>query len=427
MRAESIQVQNFRRFDSFTCKFDPRFSLLVGPNGSGKTSMLRAIHLVLALLRQANQAGNESLGQTEVRRIDNVDPAGEKWQTPVYPCWIKLRVSQVETMEITFAREKMPSGEQYFVADDTETIEGWNFASQRSSRWFDPANTEPLPIIARFGASKPKGNGNSSAVERPFEQKQQIWSMSSDDVSDVQSLAQWFQYNELRKLQEEHEPVVYRQVRAAVLSAIHAVDIKYVVRDNALMVLHEQHGWRKFEQLSDGQLRLASIFCDLAMRCAALNSHLGEDCIVKTPGIVTVDELDLHLHPKWQRDVVADLLKTFPAVQFIATSHSPFLLQAAFEFGKVIDMTSGEFVEPADTSIEDITETVMHVEQPQRGKHFLEMKDLAQRFYELLEQPTHNFEEESDIKRRLDEALAVFANDPASAAWLEQRRIVAGR
>ena len=158
-----------------------------------------------------------------------------------------------------------------------------------------------------------------------------------------------------------------------------------------------------------------------------LNSHLGEDCIAKTPGIVTIDELDLHLHPKWQRDVVLDLRKTFPEIQFIVTSHSPFLLQAAFEFGKVIDMPSGKFVDPGDPSFEDITETVMHVAQPQRGRHFLELKELARQFYELLDQPTHSAEEEAAVKRRLDDALAVFANDPASAAWLEQRRIVAGR
>src|SRR5262249_15923304 len=43
----------------------------------------------------------------------------------------------------------------------------------------------------------------------------------------------------------------------------------------------------------------------------------------KTPGVVLIDELDVHLHPSWQRRVVADLKKTFPGIQFICTSHSP--------------------------------------------------------------------------------------------------------
>jgi energy-coupling factor transporter ATP-binding protein EcfA2 len=427
MHALSIDVQNFRRFESFTCEFDPRFSLLIGANGSGKTSLLRAIHLGLGLLRQVNGGVVESIGETEVRRSDTTDPAGEKWQTSVYPCWVKLHLASILSAPLSIGREKLPSGEQLFVESDQRTAEGWNVVFAKKPNWFDPANTQPIPIIARFGANKPRGASIAGAVSRPFNQKQDVWAMSSDDESNIQNLAQWFQYNELRMLQEGVEPVVYRQVRAAVLAAIHASDIKYVVRDNALMVKHLNEGWRKFDQLSDGQLRLASIFCDLAMRCAALNSHLGEACITETTGIVTIDELDLHLHPKWQRDVVSDLLRTFPKVQFIVTSHSPFLLQAAFEFGKVVELTTGKFVEAGDHSIEDITETVMHVEQPQRSKHFLEMKELAQQFYDLLEQPTHNAAEEAALKLDLDKALSVFANDPASAAWLEQRRVAAGR
>ena len=56
---------------------------------------------------------------------------------------------------------------------------------------------------------------------------------------------------------------------------------------------------------------------------ARLNPHLGADALAGTPGIVLIDELDLHLHPRWQRHVVADLRRTFPLVQFVTTTHSP--------------------------------------------------------------------------------------------------------
>jgi predicted ATP-binding protein involved in virulence len=154
-----------------------------------------------------------------------------------------------------------------------------------------------------------------------------------------------------------------------VLAAIHAEDISFVIRENALMVRHADVGWRKFSDLSDGQQRIAAIFCDLAMRCASLNSHLGEKAIEATTGVVTIDELDLHLHPQWQRTVIQDLLSVFPNIQFIATSHSPFLLQAAFEQGAVIDLGTGKAVSPPDASIEDIAEHVMGVTPfPQRSK-----------------------------------------------------------
>lgn len=81
-----------------------------------------------------------------------------------------------------------------------------------------------------------------------------------------------------------------------------------------------------------------------------------------------LDELDLHLHPNWQRSLVGDLRRIFPNLQFIVTSHSPFLLQAAYEHGKVLDVASGHFVAPTDHSIEDIAESVMGISQPQRGQ-----------------------------------------------------------
>jgi predicted ATP-binding protein involved in virulence len=68
---------------------------------------------------------------------------------------------------------------------------------------------------------------------------------------------------------------------------------------------------------------------DLASRAAILNPHLANAALRDTPGVVIVDELDLHLHPKWQRHVIRDLKATFPSVQFIATTHSPQLVGEA--------------------------------------------------------------------------------------------------
>jgi predicted ATP-binding protein involved in virulence len=242
-------------------------------------------------------------------------------------------------------------------------------------------------------------------------------------------LTSWFQYYELRGLQEKATPLLLKLARQAVLAAIHADDISFVIRENALMVRHADVGWRKFSDLSDGQQRIAAIFCDLAMRCASLNSHLGEKAIEATTGVVTIDELDLHLHPQWQRTVIQDLLSVFPNIQFIATSHSPFLLQAAFEQGAVIDLGTGKAVSPPDASIEDIAEHVMGVTPfPQRSKRWHDMKAVATKYYELLEvaKKSTDSQEVQAVKLRLDELIIPYTKDPAYAAWLEMHRAAAG-
>jgi predicted ATP-binding protein involved in virulence len=428
MLIKSIEIENYRRFEHYTCSFDPRFTLLMGPNGTGKTSLLNAVFRGLSAYLQS--AGSHSdLPDQDVRRVDTVDPGASRWRTPVYPSRIVVEVHLASEDRLFMAERD--SREFRFISSDprysARSMNTWQFLQGKTKEWLDPANTQAIPVFARFGAvNTVNGSGRPGAVAAPFENKAQVLQRAQSDAVDIGQLAQWFQYNELRTLQEGQQPLAYRVARQAVLAAIHAIDIKYVVRDNQLMLLHENRGWRPFDQLSDGQRRIAAIFCELALRCASLNSQLGEDCIVATPGVVTIDELDLHLHPLWQRSIVGDLCKTFPKLQFIAASHSPFLLQAAYEYGKVLDVSSGSFVEPTDRSIEDIAESVMGVAGPQRGQRFLELKRLAQEFYELLESKPSNAHEESALKDRLDEAMAPFANDPAAAAWLEQRRIVAG-
>jgi predicted ATP-binding protein involved in virulence len=428
MLIKSIEIENYRRFEHYTCSFDSRFTLLMGPNGTGKTSLLNAVFRGLSAYAHSAGFGGD-LPDQDVRRVDTVDPGSSRWRTAVYPSRINLQVHFADEDRLLTA-ERDSQQYRWFSNDPRYSMLStttWQFLAGKTKAWLDPTNTEAIPIFARFGASNTvNGSGRPGAVAAPFESKAQVLARVQSDAVDVAQLAQWFQYNELRTLQEGQQPLTYRVAREAVLTAIHASDIKYVVRDNQLMLLHKDQGWRPFDQLSDGQRRIAAIFCELALRCASLNSQLGEDCIVATPGVVTIDELDLHLHPLWQRSIVGDLCKTFPKLQFIAASHSPFLLQAAYEYGKVLDVSSGSFVEPTDRSIEDIAESVMGVADPQRGQRFLELKRLAQEFYELLESKPSNAHEESALKDRLDEAMAPFANDPAAAAWLEQRRIVAG-
>ncbi|SAM31430.1 AAA family ATPase [Pseudomonas sp. 1 R 17] len=77
-------------------------------------------------------------------------------------------------------------------------------------------------------------------------------------------------------------------------------------------------------QLSDGEKCLLAMVGDLARRLTLLNRQVAEP--LKGKGVVLIDELDLHLHPAWQRTVVANLERTFPNCQFIITTHSPQIL-----------------------------------------------------------------------------------------------------
>jgi len=426
MKQLTLDLKNYRKFKTLHLEFDPRFTLLMGVNGTGKTSVLQGIWRSWLPLTSSANAGSPFPINSEVHRQASVDVSSESWLTPLFPL---QATGNFDWNGVTMCGIGVALGS----TGNTSIISINNLPRHQIDMQvkaaLQPDSRAPIPLLARFGASKPMPAGETGGLKKPFAERKDVWSLAQSDEVNAAQLTSWFQYYELRGLQEKETPLLLTLARKAVLAAIHAEEISFIIRENALMVRHADVGWRKFSDLSDGQQRIAAIFCDLAMRCASLNSHLGEKAIEETTGVVTIDELDLHLHPQWQRTVIQDLLSIFPNIQFIATSHSPFLLQAAFAQGSVIDLATGEAVTAPDDSIEDIAEHVMGVHPfPQRSKRWHDMKAVATEYYNLLEvaKKSTDSQEVQAVKLRLDELIIPYTNDPAYAAWLEMHRAAAG-
>jgi predicted ATP-binding protein involved in virulence len=90
---------------------------------------------------------------------------------------------------------------------------------------------------------------------------------------------------------------------------------------------------------------MIALVADIAHRCARLNPHLRENAARETSGILLVDEVDMHLHPRWQQLVIDLLQKAFPSFQIILTTHSPHVLSTVNrECIRVIRLVDGENV-----------------------------------------------------------------------------------
>ena len=144
---------------------------------------------------------------------------------------------------------------------------------------------------------------------------------------------------------------------------------------------------------------MVALVADIAIKAVIHNSYLVPDSrrtetdakllpevLQRTPGFVLIDEIDAHLHPKWQRRVVDDLKLTFPGTQFVCTSHSPFIIQS-LEAGELRTLDPGghALVEYADRSIEDIAEEVQRIEVPQQSRKALVLTRATERYFKLLQ------------------------------------------
>jgi len=127
----------------------------------------------------------------------------------------------------------------------------------------------------------------------------------------------------------------FEVVCRAALQCIEGADDVRFDSDRDQIVLSIGGESQPFDNLSAGQRMMLALVVDLAIKVVTQNAHLlpadelGPDdaplarVLQKTPGIVLIDELDVHLHPRWQRLVATQLKATFPAIQFVCTSHSP--------------------------------------------------------------------------------------------------------
>lgn len=116
------------------------------------------------------------------------------------------------------------------------------------------------------------------------------------------------------------------------------------VQEEPLSLLVDKNGQTlDLSQLSDGERSFLAMICDLGRRLALANPRL--DNPLNGAGVVLIDELELHLHPKWQREVSAKLRNTFPNIQFITTTHSPQVV-ASVEPDQVHLLASAGIIHP---------------------------------------------------------------------------------
>lgn len=124
-------------------------------------------------------------------------------------------------------------------------------------------------------------------------------------------------------------------------------------------------------QLSDGEKCLLAMVGDLARRLAIANPGLSDQ--LQGKGVVLIDEIELHLHPKWQREIIPALTRTFPNCQFIVTTHSPqvvshvkpqriYILEK-IDNGIVAKRPSSSFGRDSNSILEDLMDV------PERPQH----------------------------------------------------------
>ncbi len=236
----------------------------------------------------------------------------------------------------------------------------------------------------------------------------------------------WLKYREKRKKLTNEENPIFETIKQTINEFFGKKMNFSIDKYDELVITLPDKTMLPFNNLSEGYRDYIGLIADIAYRASLLNSNLGINAPKKSPGVILIDEIDLHLHPKWQREILGKLRDTFPMMQFITTTHSPFIIQS-LNSGELINLENNLQNEYADRSIEDIAENVMGINVPQRSERYQKMYETAKKYYKLLEESKGvDSVEKERMKLELDNLIAPFSDNVAYYAFLESKKMCAG-
>ena len=422
MKIHQLEVRNFRGFEHQTFHFPDQFTVLIGENGTGKTALLDALAIGAdALFAGFDKVSTRPISDNEVRRV-RYEMEQISTIEPQYPVLVSCQ-GVVDGHEISWERSVEKAGRRSYLKP-RKIVDISKKLQERVGKGEDVL----LPLIAYYGTGRLWLQKKEEFVKTVKPSSRMVgYEDCLEPASNQKVLLRWFKTMEIATLQRGESLGVLDAVKAAIVNCIEdCQNFKYDILEDELIATLKDGRTLPFRMLSDGFRNMLGMVADIAYRAAVLNPQLGSEAAQKTPGIVLIDEIDLHLHPKWQRRVVEDLRATFPALQFVATTHSPFIVQSLRE-GELINLGSQPPEEYHDKSIEDIAENVMGVELPQKSERYLEMMKAAEEYYRVLQEAKDaSLEQIEELKSRLDELTIPYSDDPAYQAFLKMEREAAG-
>lgn len=338
MYLSRIHIENFKGIKNADIDFGRSVNLIIGDNGTGKTSVLEAVSVVLGgFLSGIDGVNPLHFSKDEIRRENQLTGTGSNniiYKTPVcVSACLELNAGDKNHADIQlfeFCRQKKS------VKSARSTVEPRDICRTAQRMADNPGAI--LPVISYQSFSR-VSNQKKGKRENPFSNdfsRVTGYADCLEEAANDKMLASWCKKMEQVSWQQEKPVLEYEAVKKAVsdfmtfMQGGSRILVSYDKRTEEL-VYSDGEELLPIRLLSSGFRNLLGMVFDIAYRMAVLNPDLLGSITEETPGIVLIDEIDMHLHPNWQWKVVDALKNTFPKVQFIATTHSPIILASCKE------------------------------------------------------------------------------------------------
>lgn len=415
MNIKLLQLENFRNFEKAEFSFPTNFTVVIGENGRGKSSVLQGLRVAAStFFLGIDEAERYHIQKEDVRRIDLKNRF-----VPQKNCSVTATGElDGEQIEWTRTLAKITGRTEYKQATDLVNI---------AKKLNDLVNVEfrediDLPVINYFSTARLWGEVKQTfKLKKKGSRLKDGYARCINDKSDKNSAMEWIKSAYWKKLKDKPESVLLDAVLKAISTCIPQWEPSEWDEDSDDLggIYTDINGIKHFVPLyflSDGLRTMAAMVAEIAYRCATLNPHLGIDAVKETKGIVLIDEIDMHLHPKWQQNVVTDLKKAFPNIQFIATTHSPFIVQS-LKAEELINLDRLTDIDPLRLTINEVSTSVMGL-PAEFGSENQKMESISKEYLSMLSDDNKGIEKEN-LLNQLEKEIS----DPAVRAFLSLQKL----
>ena len=393
MKLRKVDITNFRCFSELSIPLHKDVNVIVGVNGTGKTAILDAIAVGLAPILQRLSSAGQRLKSGGFRDTDFRVMSAAPSDRGAAELADYARVA-LETQEGVTWDNWRPSGQKGAeppVRLGLSSLDDYIAAWQPSQG--GRSSSAPMPVFAYYGPDR----GLLNIPDRLHRSKTDFSYRTSalvgalDARSNFKECLQWFDAAEADELRVNRDRVngefeettelyaVRRAIRTVFGNTVE--NPRFVAPSHKLVVNSIMPGGNgaqlRVDQLSHGYQAMLAMIIDFARRQALANpdyrspdandslpSVLRESGPWSAPGIILIDEIDLHLHPSWQQRVIQDLRNAFPNTQIIVTTHSPQVLTTVHRESirilrgqKVYSASAGTYGTESKRPLEEVMET----------------------------------------------------------------------
>lgn len=438
-KIQELGLRNYRGFDNKKIVLNPRMNVFAGKNGSGKTSVLEAANVMLGAYLAAYKTYVPSrfvynIKSTDARRKTLISDDSMILTTgsiAQYPCEVSCKAqwggNNTEN-NIEFRR--------VILKEDARTKFGGSNPMQPAViEWenkISNANHSDskvvLPLVLYLSTARLFKDGNKKTNIKGVFSRTDAYNHCLDSQHGLEIAFRYIDTLKAVSLEENGGKLfpAYEAILKAVNDAFcdelkpgEEIISSTKYEDDIIALKTADGTILPFQLLSDGYRNVIKMVLDIATRMCILNPYLKGDALKMTPGIVIIDEIDLSLHPTWQKRIIGILKEQFPRIQFICATHSPFIIQSLDE-GELITLDQPLDSEYSGEGLEDIAEDVMGVELPQYSERKRKIYEAASKYYTALKEA----KTQDDIARlgkELADLEAEYSDNPAYMAWVHQK------